>query len=95
MNGTTKWICLLLTGSAEAPRISLGFGLNTVKVSLTLQQKGIVCSLHLMKLFDAAFELLQIVQVKLRSSCMITQQQPPLYMLQDGLFNMQVGRARF
>lgn len=74
MNGTTKWIWLSLTGSAEAPLISLGFELTEVKVSLTLQQKGLFCSLCLMKLLDAAFKLLQIMQVKLRSTCMITLQ---------------------
>lgn len=86
---------LLLTGSAEAPLISLCFELTAVKLSLTLQQKGIVCSLCLMKLLDAAFKLLQIMQVKLRSTRVITQQEHPPYLLQDGLFNMQEGRGSF
>lgn len=44
--------------------ISLGFELTAVKVILTLQQKELVCTLCLMKLFDVACELSQIMQVK-------------------------------
>lgn len=71
-NGTTKRTCLLLPGSAEASLISLSFEPTAVQLSLAPQQRGIVCSLHRMKLLDAAFGLLQIMQVKLYSTCMIT-----------------------